>query len=92
MTGWLYARLYHTFLVFLTDSVDVLNFDMIVIMLKLSHFSGAVCVSGTHFVTTLHAKFLGSNPSEKPQENLEIWDMKTGQLVHAFLQKKQHDW
>lgn len=34
----------------------------------------------------------GSNPSDKPQENLEIWDAKTGRLVRAFLQKKQHEW
>jgi len=37
-------------------------------------------------------EFLGSNPSEKPQENLEIWDVKTGQLAHAFVQRKQYDW
>ena len=36
--------------------------------------------------------FLGSNPSQKPQENLEIWDVKTGQLVHAFVQRKQNEW
>jgi len=46
----------------------------------------------TDYVATLHTKFLGSNPSDKPQENLEIWDAKTGRLVRAFLQKKQHEW
>ena len=40
----------------------------------------------------LLVKCEGSNTSDKPQDNLEIWDVRTGQLVHSFLQRKQRDW
>ena len=42
----------------------------------------------------LPAIFAGTNPPDKSktQENLEIWDVKTLQLVHAFVQRKQHEW
>lgn len=67
---------------------DGLNLDMVVKMSTLFFWLSL----GTDFITTLCAKFVGSNPSDKPQENLEIWEVKTGRLIHAFLQKKQHDW
>jgi translation initiation factor 2A len=37
--------------------------------------------------------FLGNQPTtEKPQENLELWDARTGLLVKSFVQKKQFEW
>jgi len=72
---------------------DLCNFWFVELWHDCRHWAMLwLCLCEWGCAIILCAKFLGSNPSDKPQENLEIWDAKTGQLVHAFLQKKQHEW
>jgi len=40
----------------------------------------------------LIVEYSGSNPGDKPQNNLEIWDVKTEQRVYSCIQRKQRDW
>jgi hypothetical protein len=31
-------------------------------------------------------------PDDRPHENLELWNAKTGEQVHQWVQRKQFDW